>query len=195
MLSPRRISVLLGATALAVVFSACGSRGPLDADPPREDDAAVDVEAPDASSEATTRDATADAPVDARRDASILGCGICVVQDCQAPITACIQSAPCQRAFQCVLTTCLAGGGGLDTGCLLQCGAQDLQGALQILAVFQCLTGTCGDVCGELLGGIPGLPGGGGGGPPPPRPDAGRARARTPLEEVFSAWPELVSPN
>ncbi len=205
-----------GAAALAVacvsLAGACGSRGPLDDDPVVDasvadvqsaDVAAVDAEPP------TTIDASK--PADAGRESgTILDCGICLVGECSPAILACIQSPGCINTFQCVVTDCLAGGGGGGAGgvnplCLFKCAQGDPQGALQVLQIFQCVTGECGSDCGAVLGGLlgGGLPGGGGGGGGGGFPGGGTKKdggknlmspAQQSFARAFSAWPELCGP-
>jgi hypothetical protein len=142
----------------------CGSRGPLD-------DGLVFVSA-DASLDATTdapvtdaaSDGAPDAPVDAGHDATPIDCIQCIFSQCQEEILNCVQSQPCQQAFQCVAQNCLAGGGGPDPSCILKCASASTQGAAQVFLVFQCVTMTCGPDCASILGALGGLGGGGGGG-------------------------------
>lgn len=188
---------LVGCVALAA--PACGSRGPLD-------DGVIVVAAADAAPEADLSDAgpaedaaPEAAAVDAGREAGILDCGICLVQQCQQPIVSCIGSTDCRAAFQCVIQTCLSGGGGLDPTCLLGCASKSSQGALQVLQIFTCVTQQCGPDCGALLGGLGGLGGGGGGGGGRGGGGggggggAGGLQSRPPIAEAFSRWPELFS--
>jgi hypothetical protein len=173
----------------------CGSRGPLDEATSVTLDATPEAEV---VVDAASTEADAPAPDAGRRDAGPVACGLCVISSCGDVILSCIQSDACRGVFQCVATECLAGGGGGGGGvnplCLFQCAGDDPSGALGVLSVFQCVTGQCGDVCSSLLGGLgglPGLPGGGGGGGGggdgvPEAPDAFR--------ELFSPWPELLTP-
>lgn len=190
-----------GLSIAAVSMGACGSRGPLDGDPPP--DAATDT--------AAVIDATPDVgpdtavPVDAGRESggSILECGTCLFGECSDGILACVQDAACRAIFQCVITDCFAGGGGSPSpACLLKCANGDLTAGLKILQIFTCVTGTCGPDCGSLLGGLLGGLGGGsssgsssGGGSSGSTPDAGKkARALPPIAKAFSRWPELCGP-
>src|SRR5690606_11396092 len=101
--------------------------------------------------------------VDAGREAgTILDCGICLVDQCSQDILACVQSPSCIQAFQCVVTDCVAGGGGFDPKCMFQCAQGDPAGALQVFQIFQCVTGECGSDCGSVLSGLLGGLGGGG---------------------------------
>ena len=201
-----RTSHALGALGiLCLTAAACGSRGPLDGSEAIDSlDAAPPPPVPTTTgtlSDASTKPPGPDLP-------PIVDCGICLVGECGQPILSCLTNAPCQQAFQCVITKC---GAGLDTKCILGCAQSSPQGALQLLSIFQCVTGKCGEDCTDILsqlgGGLPGGGGGGGGGggPPPPVPrDAGPPKAlpgapegqkgRIALERAFSAWPELFTP-
>ncbi|MBL8606692.1 MAG: hypothetical protein JNL38_05200 [Myxococcales bacterium] len=204
------VVVLGGLRAVA----GCGSRGPLDTDPlvqPATGDAS-DAATSDAAEDSSARDASTDraAPRDARAEAGPLDCPVCLLQDCGTKILECVQDAGCRDTLQCVLGTCLQGGG-LDAACAFGCAKGDPGGALKVLQVFQCVTQTCGPDCSDLLGlitGGAGGGGGGGGGPPPPPPppvvDAGKkpapppaapeiARARAVIDAAFSPWPELAT--
>jgi hypothetical protein len=200
---PFRVAAALGAGAVivTVIVSGCGSRGPLD------DTSVVTL---DATAEAAPvpSDATVDAPRDSGLEAGLAACGVCVLSSCSPAIIRCLESSSCLGVFQCVFTTCLAlpnpspgpsdasgdaeggggggGGGGLDTGCLLGCAASDPGGVLQVLALFQCVSGTCGGACGSVLGGLGGLGGF------PGLPGGGRERERA-FAEIFAPWPELTS--
>jgi len=216
-----RLLRLLPATVLGcalIAVSACGSRGPLDADPLPDAAVAVDAGAvDDAAGDAT---ATVDAaPIaDAGREGgSIIGCGTCLVDECSQGIIQCAQDAACRQIFQCVVTDCLAGGGSPSPACLFGCADGDIAGALKIFEIFKCVTGTCGTDCGPLLGGLLGGGGGGGGTPdagktdagpgkvPPPPPGGGAGgigaapvaaskRPLPPIAQAFSRWPELCEP-
>lgn len=198
-----RSGIVCAGLALALVtMGACGSRGPLDADPPPDagtpdsgvvDDAAPDVGPPDTA-----------APIDAGRESggTILECGSCLFSECSDKVLACVQDTKCRTIFQCVVTDCLAGGGSPSPACMLGCANGDISGGLKILAIFTCVTGTCGPDCGSLLGGLLGGLGGGGGssgggssGAAPPAGDAGKsARSLPPIVKAFSHWPELCGP-
>jgi hypothetical protein len=199
----RAVGSLCFASLLA---AACGSRGPLDSDGV--------IGATDASVEAAPTSTTTvpDAGPDARTGPDlppIVDCGICLIGECGQPILSCVGNAPCQRAFQCVITEC---GGSFSGSCVLQCAAKEQQGALQLLGILQCVTGKCGADCTDLLGGLGGLggSGGSGGGTPPTPRDGGPRPAFAPrgvdetvpsgrdnraaFERAFSAWPELLTP-
>ncbi len=163
----RRIVACIALASIAsLAAAACGARGPLD-DSPFGADSGIGTGELDAAPEAApVVDAAPEAaPVDAGHDATIIDCVQCISNDCSMPIFQCIQSQPCQQAFACVAQMCLGGGGagGLDPGCLLKCASGNATGALQVLQVFMCVTGTCGPDCATLLGGLAGLGGGGGG--------------------------------
>ena len=194
---------------IASSTAACGSRGPLDDDAPLDgststaDVGTADVGTDDAT--APTPDAPEPVKDAAPEGGSIIGCGTCLVGQCSQGILACVQDAACQKTFQCVVTTCLSSGTP-DPACLFKC-AGDVQGALKIFTIFQCVTGKCGSDCNSLLtgllGGLGGLGGGGGGGggaggagggpPPPPKSEA---RAMTPFAQAVSLqWPQLCAPT
>jgi predicted small lipoprotein YifL len=214
MRKPTRHTLVVAAAALALVaIAACGSRGPLDVDGPL----VVATEAGEASvgqeGGPSPGDGAADQvspPKDAGKEGgSIIDCPVCLLQDCGQKIFACIQTPACAGTLQCVLQTCLTGGS-LNPVCAFNCAQGDPAGALQVLQVFQCVTQTCGDDCGALLGL---LTGGGGGKPPPPvdagkKPDAAKLgpdpiepdpaelspeARRAIIRHAFSPWPELTS--
>jgi len=189
-------TLLIVAVPLLLASNACGSRGPLLDD--EFADAAADADTVDAAPEAATIvDAS---PVDAGRDSgggSIIDCGACLITQCSPAIIQCVGSQPCVQAFQCVIQDCLGGSsGGFNPLCLLKCASGDPQGALQVLQVFQCVTGQCGSDCTALLGGLGGLGGGlggGGGG----KKDAGmkaKSDQQRAFGQAFSPWPELSTP-
>lgn len=206
----RLFPALLPALVAAITAAACGSRGPLD-DTPYGGEGADAAASADVSATPTPiplpLDAGADGPTGPDLP-PIVDCGLCLASECGQPILACVTNPTCQEAFQCVLTSC---GGALDPACILGCAKTSPAGALQLLSIFQCVTGKCGPDCGEVLGqlggglpGVPGTPGRDAGAPP--RPDAGRppppaVPARDPrdgrdaLERAFSAWPELLTPS
>jgi hypothetical protein len=189
----RAIAVAFATLAVACVASACGSRGPLDDGFVIVADAAPAVDA-DVEDAAPIVDAAPDVPVDAGHEAGILDCGICLVGQCQQPIVQCISSPDCRAAFQCVVQTCLSGGGGLDPTCLLGCASKSTQGALQVFQIFNCVTNQCGSDCNSLLGGLGGLGGGGGGGGGGGKGGGkGGFESRAPIVEAFSRWPALFS--
>ncbi|MBX3206122.1 MAG: hypothetical protein KF764_13715 [Labilithrix sp.] len=183
-----------GASAM-VALGGCGSRGPLD----EATNVTLDA-APEAEPAPVDAAPDADPPVrDAGREAGPVACGICVLTTCGDTILSCIQSEGCRAVFQCVASTCLGGGGGLDPLCLFQCAGQDPTGALGVLSVFQCITGQCGADCGSLLGGLGGLGGGGsssGGSSGGGSSSGGNGGKGAPeaFHELFSPWPELFSP-
>jgi hypothetical protein len=174
--------------------TACGSRGPLDDDGPLDSGSAADVATVDAV------DASPPAPDAEPGDAapeggSILDCGVCLVGQCADGILACVQDPACQQTFQCVIGTCLAGGGSPDLQCLLSCASGDTQGALKIFQIFQCVTSTCGSDCNELLGGLLGGLGGGGGGGGGAKAGPRPAKSMNPFAQVISRhWPALCGP-
>ena len=196
----KTVTLVLAGTA-AGLFAACGSRSTLDGDGSNAADAgdldvAVTADAQDAAAADAGIDVNRDTGVDARPGTPI-DCAICVAQSCGAPILACVTNPSCAATFQCVATTCLAGGK-LDPACLIKCASGDPAGALQIFQIFQCLTTKCGPDCQSVLGLL-----GGGGGPgtdagkkpaaPPTPGGADGDQAREDFLVVFSRWPELVS--
>jgi hypothetical protein len=152
---------------------ACGIRGPLDVDPAGgaddDDDDGGATSSPEASTGTAESDAAAEAaapPIaDAGREAEAaapgpLQCAGCLLGSCGEGVIACLTDQACRDTFQCVVTDCLAGGGGLDFQCVTGC-VSDLDTAVELFAIVQCVTGTCGTNCGGVLpGGFPGLPGG-----------------------------------
>jgi hypothetical protein len=148
---------------VTVALGGCGARGPLDAD-----DLATNVTADAGTdpSNSASGDAGPDAPTsspgteppDAGHDASVLQCGACVATSCGSKILACVQSAGCRAAVQCVVTKCLKGS--VDPVCLFGCGGSDPSAALAALDIFQCVTGSCGGDCSSVLGRLGGLGGG-----------------------------------
>jgi hypothetical protein len=191
--------------------AACGSRGPLDDDAPLDGGATTaDVGTAEVGPDDATPP-TPDAPEpvkDAAPEAgSIIGCGTCLIGQCSQGILACVQDAACQKTFQCVVTTCVSSGTP-DPACLFKCASGDVQGALKIFTIFQCVTGKCGSDCNSVLTGLLGGLGGGGGGgaggggaggggagggpPPPPKSEA---REMTPFAQAVSLqWPQLCAP-
>lgn len=178
------------------MLSGCGSRGPLDDTPaatladasPPIVDGAVDTDAGD----------DAAAPEDASREASTVACGACVLTTCGQTIFACLQDEACRTVFQCVATTCLAGGDGANPTCIFGCASGNPAGALGVLGVFQCVSRDCGGDCGPLLAGLGNLPGGGSGFSSADE-RASAATPRVPVDreafaEVFSRWPALLTP-
>jgi hypothetical protein len=184
--------------AIALVSSACGSRGPLDTD--------VGVLAADAGTSGTV-DGSVDVDGSADGDGAILGdgaalgdakvdsglppivnCGACIAQSCGSQLFTCLADPACRATFQCVVTKCLAGGaGGPDPQCLFTCSGSDPQGAVQVLRVFTCIINKCGADCQSVLGG-----GGLGGGRDAGMSPGNRASTPRPLAcEAFAQWPEV----
>ncbi len=114
-----------------------------------------------AVSEAPTESETPPASKgDEAKESTLLACGTCMKDECGEGIRACVDSEPCRQTLQCVATECVADG--VDLACAIGCSAGDMGTALQILGIFQCVTQTCGEDCGELLETLLGLLGGGG---------------------------------
>jgi hypothetical protein len=109
-----------------------------------------------------------------------------VFRECGQTALQCVQSTSCRTVFQCVATTCLSGG--LNPQCLFKCAGSDPSGALAALSVFTCVTGSCGSDCTAVLGALGGLGGGGGFG------GGGGKREQREFEQLFSPWPELLTP-
>lgn len=217
-LAGRAFAAALGtAVVVAALLSGCGSRGPLD------DSSVLDagLEA-EVGTEAAVEAAAV--PIDASPEGGggVVACGTCILSTCGQKLLGCIQSAACRRVLQCVATQCLGrdSAGGLNPRCLFDCAGTDAQGALEVVEIFQCVTGECGSDCSSLLGALltdsPGQPdgggrsaGGGSGGGGDAEEVAKSRRAAgswTPLEgsggndpagkalaPLFSAWPELSS--
>jgi predicted small lipoprotein YifL len=187
--------------AAGLGIAACGARGPLD-DTPLDAGTTADVAVAEPIDAAPQPDAAP--PFDAAPEGgSILGCGTCLVGKCSQGILACVQDTVCRTTFQCVATTCLSGGAP-DAACLFKCASGDVQGALKIFTIFQCVTATCGGDCGSvlsgLLGGLGGLGGGGAGGggapPPPPKREARVLQSKPAFVTVIEQhWPELCPPD
>lgn len=205
---------MLSGFGLAAILIACGSRGPLDDGPIAAGDGG-EGGAPGSSSGALGDGATPIVDAGRTLEAGPLACAGCVVGTCGQSIVACLGDPGCLGMFQCITTTCLGGGGdggsgglgGLGSGsinatCLLGCATKNPSGALQVLQVFQCVSGTCGADCGSVLGGLGGLGGGlgglgglggGGGQKLDELPIESGPIDREAFEEVFSPWPALMS--
>jgi hypothetical protein len=134
------------------------------------------VDAAPASDAAATKDSWIDIfdvlPIP---DSGPIGaCATCIKDSCSMQVNDCVNDATCRAGVQCTLMKCLGGMGGgggggggfggIDPACALGCFGGDYTKALAAVAVFQCVTSTCGSQCGSLLGGAGGGPGGGGGG-------------------------------
>ncbi len=151
-------------------------------------DATVEADLPDVS----VPDANPPPVADAGKDSgpNPVNCGVCVVQNCGAPVLKCLQDMACRTVLTCVTQTCLASGK-LDPACLLTCAGSDPSAAIEALQIVQCLTGKCGGDCGGIL------PGGLGGMQPAPMNGSGRildeSERRAMVDGAFSAWPELTS--
>ncbi len=196
-------SVVCGSIALlALVSGACGSRGPLDADPPPDAASPADTGVADDATAEATADVTA--PVDAGRESggTILDCGTCLFGKCSNSILKCVQDTACRTTFQCVITTCLGGGGTPSPACLFGCAGGDLKGTLAIVDIFTCVTGTCGSDCNSLLASLLGGLGGGSSSGSSGKVDAGKTDAgdagKKPIPMIAKAfashWPELCGP-
>lgn len=200
----RPLLLVLVAFFLAAVLGACGSRGPLDDDLVTiTDSGVVDTGIVDANVTDVIVVDSAPPVVDA--GTGLIQCGTCVAQQCGTDVTTCLTDPSCQSVLTCVATTCFnlgglgggeggggggGGGGGLNPACLLGCTGSGGSGVGEALGIFQCITGSCGNECGGLLGGLGGL---GGGGIPDPAPPSPRINQSAMYENAFSAWPELRS--
>jgi hypothetical protein len=187
---PQVLRLGIFALPFAAVVAACGSRGPLDIGGPFEMDAGMEADLPDVSVPDTNPPPP---PIpDAGKDSgpNPLNCGVCVVQNCGAPVLKCLQDMACRTVLTCVTQTCLASGK-LDPACLLTCAGSDPSAAIEALQIVQCLTGKCGGDCGGIL------PGGLGGMQPGRIGGSGRVldegERRAMVDGAFSAWPELTS--
>ncbi|AKV00937.1 hypothetical protein AKJ09_07600 [Labilithrix luteola] len=199
------VLVLMGASA---TVTACGARGPLEADPPVDaavaDAATADVE--------TVQPTPADA---GQKEPSLLACGDCLASQCSSSILACIQAPACRDSFLCVAQDCLSSGS-FDLGCMTKCASGDTSGLFQMLDIYQCVTSTCGPDCGTFLQGALGALGGGNGNgngngknrdagardassasgghdDQEERASAAQDRSTSRILGAFSRWPELVS--
>jgi hypothetical protein len=151
-----------------VTVPGCGSRGPLDINviEPVTLDGAIDNFVPvndgsslDTAAEDATPEAMPDvAPGDAGRDTGggPLMCLTCIQQQCGMQVFACFQNTTCRTTLQCVLTTCLGGGGGINPQCALMCANGDITALQDILNIVTCIGTNCGQSCVGVL------PGGGG---------------------------------
>lgn len=144
-------------------------------------------------------------------------CVNCLQENCNDSINKCYNDPDCAQGIQCAITECfiggmggggtmgggnpigggnpLGGGGGLNFQCLLGCFNGDISAAFAAIQSFQCITQTCGSVCGGdiLGGGGGGFPLGGLGGGPGPMPGAEAlyiddVRVPTPQEVPGYPW-------
>ncbi len=95
-------------------------------------------------------------------------CLSCLQGQCGDQINACYNDATCWSGIQCAATSCFtsggggsggSGSGGIDYACLMECFDNDMTAIMTALQMFQCITGTCGELCG-----MSGQGGSGGGG-------------------------------
>lgn len=132
-----------------------------------------DADVPDVSVDAPPPDAASDAkdffdtlpPIP---DGALGDCVACLEEECGEEINACYNDPTCVEGIQCTVTECLAGGGGggagggggggggIDFQCVLGCFDNDMGSAMTALAVFQCVTQSCGEDCGMGSGGAGG---------------------------------------
>lgn len=100
-------------------------------------------------------------------DSGIIGeCANCLQVQCGDEINACYNDASCWGGIQCAIPKCFLGGGGgaggsggggagqINFTCLLDCFDNKMSSLMEALAMFQCITQTCGADCG--LGGFAG---------------------------------------
>jgi hypothetical protein len=103
-------------------------------------------------------------------DSGPLGeCAQCLQTQCGDAINACYNDASCWGGIQCAIPQCFLGGSGGSSGaggggggqinyaCLLDCFDNKMSSIMEALAMFQCITSTCGSSCG--LGGFAGAAG------------------------------------
>ncbi len=190
------IAMMAGMACVPVLLCvACGARGPLDApdylygasaDGSDEGSTAEGGDITDASGLLDGKTST-DAGVDA---ANPINCAICVGQACSNQIIACVTSQSCIGTLQCVFSKCLSGGS-VNPVCAFGCsGEAGPSGLLEVLAVFQCITSSCGADCNSVIGGLGGGLGGGmmtGNKIPDARATRRAARA------VFASFPEMCA--
>ena len=184
---------------------ACGARGPLDA-PDLVYGASADGSDEGSTAEGGTgADAAgltdAKTSTDAGGDvANPINCAVCVGQTCSNQLIACVTSQSCLGTLQCVFSKCLTGGS-VNPVCAFGCsGEAGPQGLLDVLAVFQCITMSCGADCSSVIGGLGGGLGGGMAGgkiPAPFQNPAAEARAtaatRRAAREAFAGFPEMCA--
>jgi hypothetical protein len=167
-----RRALFSAALATPVLVVACGSRGPLDIEVIREyPDASAPVDAiadvPGETSD-VAHDVLADvidaAPEAMGPDANpVTACVQCLTQTCGQQLLTCITSTGCRTALQCVVQTCLGGGGMPSLQCLGGCTGSDPTTQSQVLMTISCVLSNC-SACTGALGGLGGGGGGGGGG-------------------------------
>ena len=89
-------------------------------------------------------------------------CASCLQGQCGDKINACYNDSVCWSGVQCAVTSCFtaggggsggSGGGGVDMTCLIGCFGNNMTSMMTALQMFQCITGTCGDLCGLSGGG------------------------------------------
>ncbi len=200
------IAMMAGMACVPVLLCvACGARGPLDApdylygagaDGSDEGSTAEGGNITDGAGLTDAKSST-DAGVDA---ANPINCAICVGQACSNQIIACVTSQSCIGTLQCVFSKCLSGGS-VNPVCAFGCsGEAGPSGLLEVLAVFQCITMSCGADCNSVIGGL----GGGLGGmmaggkmqepsaPTPQAPMDARATRRA-ARAVFASFPEMCA--
>ncbi len=201
----RSIARMTGVACAAVLLCvACGARGPLDA--PDYFFANADGGDEGSTSEGGGGGADAAGIVDGSKkaDASVdaanpINCAICVGQSCSNQIIACVTSQSCLGTLNCVFSKCLTGGS-VNPVCAFGCaGEAGPQGLLEVLAVFQCITMSCGADCNSLIGGLGGGLGGGKMAAPHDTPSMNGsmngpmdARAtRRAARDAFASFPEM----
>jgi len=201
-----------GIACVVAMSAACGARGPLDTPDyyfnglDGSDEASTDEGGSDTDGAADAAGHTDGRAPDAGADAANpIDCAVCVGQSCSNQIIACVTSQSCLGTLNCVFSKCLTGGS-VNPVCAFGCaGEAGPSGLLDVLAVFQCITSSCGADCNSLIGGlgggldgIGGSGGGGGGkgsmngmserayqGPSDP------ASVRHSAREAFASFPEM----
>ncbi len=91
-----------------------------------------------------------------------IACISCISQKCPA-VQDCLFDQACRDGAICAMQKCLTGGGGgPNLQCMIQCFNGDFQAAFKAFQGIQCFFTQCGQTCGGIIPGLPGLPGGGG---------------------------------
>jgi hypothetical protein len=95
-------------------------------------------------------------------------CVNCLQGKCGDAVNGCYNDDACMNGIQCAIPKCLDMDGGfagsaggtdlLDFTCLMECFGYNMAAMAEALTMFQCITQTCGSVCGlSLLGGFGGF--------------------------------------
>lgn len=203
-------------SGIVITTAACGARGPLDT--PDYFFANTDASDEASTAEGGSTDGASDAIAltDARANdsgvdaANPINCAVCVGQSCSNQIIACVTSQSCLGTLNCVFSKCLSGGS-VNPVCAFGCaGEGGPTGLLDVLAVFQCITMSCGADCNSLIGGLGGglggkMSSGNAGMLPAPadapariddratHPDQSPAAVRRAAREAFASFPEMCN--